>query len=671
MSWKMQDRRGSREDRRAVGRMLVHHVRFLQSIINGVSDPVVVVGTDRRVKFINQAARDFSGIEGESGGFPENAHCHQILFRSEQSCDCLGRQCPLLEVLEIGKPVTVAQDIPVGTGELRYYEMTASPLWGDGEELLGVVEILRDVTERCKASEALRESRHELELRVETRTRELQEANESLRREVEERKWTEDQLSQSLDLADLVYRVIPSAIFTVDLNRIITSWNNKAESVTGFTAAEVLGKTCETFALDPCTRGCGVFSDRLPKPIVGRICKIRTRDGRVRVVAKNADLLKDVTGRVIGAVESFEDITVQQDVDRQLRTERDKFRGILSALDHGMHIVNRDFVIEFQNTILRDTFGDKVGEKCYQVYKHRDSPCDVCRMQIAIEEGKVQRTEEVMVDNRHYEQSYVPFTDVDGEAKVLILLRDVTEEKMYRAETMRAGQLASIGELAAGVAHEINNPINGIINYAQILQDDIGAQTPESEVLGRIVKEGERIAHIVRNLLYFARQRDEEEEIVAVAAVIADSLALVQHHLQKDGVTIVVDVPEDLPPIKVNSQQLQQVFLNLLSNARHALNQRYPGRDPGKKIEIHCREERIGEKRYVRTSVTDFGTGIPPAIRESIFEPFFSSKKPGEGTGLGLSISRSLVRDFHGFLDVETEENSFTTMIVDLPVYEA
>lgn len=670
MSWEMQDRRGNSADRRAVGRMLLDHVRFLQSIMNGVGDPVVVLGTDRRVKFINQAARDFSGFGGEKGQYAENTHCHQVLFGVEESCDRMGRQCPLHEVLETGKSVTVLQDVSIGPEGLRCYEMTASPLWDNKEEIVGVVEIVRDVTERYKAAEALRESRQELEFRVESRTRELQRVNESLLREVEERKKTEDKLIQSLEQADLVSRVIPSAIFTVDLHRTITSWNNKAESVTGFAPEEILGKSCDVFALDPCNRGCGVFSDKLPKPIVGRICRIKTKDGRIRVIAKNADILKDATGRVIGAVESFEDITVQQEVEQQLRTERDKFHGILSALDYGMHILNRDFVIEYQNIVLREVFGDKVGEKCYRVYKHRDSPCEVCRMQAAIAENRVQRTEEVLADNRHYEQSYVPFTDVDGGVKVLILLRDVTEEKMYRAETMRAGQLASIGELAAGVAHEINNPINGIINYAQILQDDLGAGAPESEVLGRIVKEGERIAHIVRNLLYFARQRDEDEEIVGIAAVIAESLALVQHHLQRDGVIIAVHVPEDLPLIKVNFKQLQQIFLNLFSNARHALNQRYSGRDPWKKIEIRCQETMIEEKKYVRTRITDFGTGIPAAIRGNIFEPFFSSKKPGEGTGLGLSISRSLVKEFHGFLDVETEEDNFTAMIVDLPAYE-
>jgi PAS domain S-box-containing protein len=676
MSWKMHDRRIAKEDRRAIGRMLLNHLRFLQSVINGVTDPVLVIGTDMQVKLVNQAARDFPVTRNRHGNFAENSHCFRVLFGREQACDQDGHECPLMEVLETGKAVTVSQNITLKNGELRHYEVFASPLWGDNDDLLGIIEILRDVTERNLAAEVLKKSNDELERRVEERTLELRKANNALRLEVDERHWAEDQLIQSCEQAELVYSVIPCAIFTVDLRRNITSWNKKAESVTGFTEEEVLGKPCTIFALHPCTeKGCGVYSENIRKPIFNRICEIKTKDGQVRIISKNADLLRDAAGNVIGAVESFEDITVQQDVDRQLRTERDKFRGILSALDQGMHILNRDYVIEYQNEILRKTFGDKIGEKCYEVYKQRDLPCEVCRMHAAIESNEVQRTEEIMSDHRHYEQSYVPFVDSDGKTKALILLRDVTEEKMYRAETMRAGQLASIGELAAGVAHEINNPINGIINYAQVLLDDSAQVLMEGEVanpvqremLGRIIKEGERVAYIVRNLLFFARQREEEAEVVGIEGVVHDSLALIKHQLQKDGVIILTDISPDLPAIKVHPQQLQQVFLNLLSNARYALNQRYPGRDPGKKLKVRCRAVKDQGHTLVRTEITDYGEGIAPELLTHIFEPFFSSKKPGEGTGLGLSISAGLVRDFQGKLMVESELGKFTTMTVDLP----
>jgi len=497
-----------------------------------------------------------------------------------------------------------------------------------------------------------------------------QECGDAKDEEIMALRQTNLELQQELAQAELTLRVIPSAVLSLDLNGTITSWNNKAERVTGFRREEVLGQSCDIFVLPPCSQECGAFVDGQGKPIMGRVCQIKTKGGKVRSVSKNTDLLKDPDGTVTGAVVTFRDITEQLEVELQLRTERDKFRGILSALDQGMHILNRDYVIEYQNEILRRTFGDKIGEKCYEVYKQRDKPCEVCRMHAAIERNEIQRTEEIMSDRRHYEQSYVPFADVDGQTKALILLRDVTEEKMYRAETMRAGQLASIGELAAGVAHEINNPINGIINYAQLLQDDLTEGDPGAEMLDRIIKEGERIAYIVRNLLFFARQREEEAEVVAIEAIIHDSLSLIKHQLQKDGVIIHTDIPEDLPSIRVHPQQLQQVFLNLLSNARYALNQRYPGRDPDKKVEIRCRAVQSQGHAVLRTEITDYGAGIPPELLTQIFEPFFSSKKPGEGTGLGLSISAGLIRDFQGELSVESEVGARTTLTIDLPAYE-
>jgi signal transduction histidine kinase len=344
--------------------------------------------------------------------------------------------------------------------------------------------------------------------------------------------------------------------------------------------------------------------------------------------------------------------------------------AMLSALGQGMHILNKEYGIEYQNEVLRRHFGDKLGHKCYEVYKQRAAPCEICRMHEALDSMEIQRTELLMADGRYYEQSYAPFRDIDRETKALILLRDITEEKAHQAETMRAGQLASIGELAAGVAHEINNPINGIINYAQILLDETESSA-SAEMHQRIIKEGERIAEIVRNLLFFARQRDEEAEVVRVEDVIDDSLALIKHQFQKDGIIMTLEKENNLPEIRVNPQQLQQVFLNLLSNARHALNERYPARDLQKKIEIRSQQVKIRNRKYVRTSFKDWGTGISPEIIGKIFDPFFSSKEPGEGTGLGLSISHGLVKDFNGSLQVESEPGRYTAMTVDLPAYES
>jgi len=662
----MHDRRQHRPDRRQDNRSLEINYKFLQSVINGVSDPILVIGSDMRVKLINKAARNFPALK-EAGKDVPDSHCYRLLFGLDKPCGQAGKHCPLIDVLETGRAVTAEHQIELSPGQANFFEILASPLRDEDGSLLGIIEVLRDVTERHLASEALQKSHEELEIRIQERTSDILSFNEALQEEIVERTRAEASLSQAIEQATQVYRVIPSAIFTVDRKQCITSWNNKAEKLTGYSREEVMGKPCSIFSLYPCLDRCGIFSPNVITPIIGKECVIKTKDGRHRIISKNADLLRDSEGQISGAVESFEDVTDKKEFENQLRTERDKFHAMLSALDQGLHILNRDYEIVFQNENLRKTFGDKMGEKCHKVYKNRDEPCDNCQMREALDTGEIRRGELIMDDGRWYQQSYVPFEDVDNETKVLILLRDITDEKARQAETLRAGQLASIGELAAGVAHEINNPINGIINYAQIMLDDTHDEVGV-DVLGRIIKEGERIADIVSNLLAFSRQEDGDATLeVRIEDVIEDSFALIKHQLHKDGIILDLDIPSDLPAIRLNHQKLQQVLLNLLSNARYALNRRYPNRDPGKKLRIACSTLDLRGQHYLRTEVTDFGIGIPEDIIGNIFDPFFSSKGPGEGTGLGLSITHGLIKDFKGFLGVSSKEGEFTTMTVDLP----
>lgn len=258
----------------------------------------------------------------------------------------------------------------------------------------------------------------------------------------------------------------------------------------------------------------------------------------------------------------------------------------------------------------------------------------------------------------------------DGDTIFIIMARDITEEEVHKAEALRAGQMAAIGELAAGVAHEINNPINGVINYSQVLLDsmDEGSDNTSRDLLSRIIKESERVAIIVRNLLAFARQRDEVVGELQIRSVLVECVELLLYQFNKDGISVEIDVPEDLPCLQGNPQQLHQVFLNLLTNARYALNQRYKGQNPDKRIAIRSRLVSPGGRPFIRTTVTDWGIGIPQNIIDRIFDTLFTTKPPGEGTGVGLSISKGLVRDHEGHLTLESTPGDHTTATVDLPV---
>jgi PAS domain S-box-containing protein len=260
--------------------------------------------------------------------------------------------------------------------------------------------------------------------------------------------------------------------------------------------------------------------------------------------------------------------------------------------------------------------------------------------------------------------------ELDKRNFVLAFYRDITEKKFLQAETARACQLASIGELAAGVAHEINNPVNGIINCAQLLLDTEGGSGEQTEISQRILKAGGRIAMIVRNLLSFARNHEEEPERVDINSILADSLDLTEAQIRKDGIDLRIRIPADIPEVQVRSHQIQQVFLNVISNARYALNQKFPRANTNKVLEIKGESVETNEKKYARVTFYDQGSGIAVDIMDRICDPFFSNKPSGEGTGLGLSISQSIIKEHGGDLLFESVEGEYARVIIDLPAAE-
>lgn len=267
-----------------------------------------------------------------------------------------------------------------------------------------------------------------------------------------------------------------------------------------------------------------------------------------------------------------------------------------------------------------------------------------------------------------YSCTILPVKSADSQVdKIMIIARELSSAESQRVDSIRTAKMAAIGELAAGVAHEINNPITGIINFAQILLDTKSLDDTCTDIAQSILKEGDRVAAITHNLLSFSRADSSMREPVNPVEIVKDSLMLVQHQLHKDGITVITDFPKKDILMVADFRQLQQVILNLISNSRYALNARYQGYDLRKKIEISCGVTQAEGHSMCRITTKDYGTGMPQSLLERIFEPFFTSKPPGEGTGLGLSISYGIIKDHEGYLRVNSILHKFTEVIIELP----
>ena len=229
--------------------------------------------------------------------------------------------------------------------------------------------------------------------------------------------------------------------------------------------------------------------------------------------------------------------------------------------------------------------------------------------------------------------------------------------KEARLEAVRSEKMASVGLLAAGMAHEVGTPLAGIIGYSAILADELADDPEKSDYLRRISADASRIDRLVRELLNYARPVKPEIERICVKEFLEDLLAMLERQGVLKQIKVHLRVAADLPTLYLDRHQLLQVMMNLVMNARDALSD-------GGEIEIAAASD-SGESVVI--SVKDNGEGIPAENMEKIFEPFFTTKEPGSGTGLGLAISARLVESFGGRIEVASEVGKGTTFTLRLP----
>jgi len=250
----------------------------------------------------------------------------------------------------------------------------------------------------------------------------------------------------------------------------------------------------------------------------------------------------------------------------------------------------------------------------------------------------------------------------------VLIMRDRSERKrledekeMMQRQLYQKSKLESLGELSAGVAHEINNPLNCIINFAQLLKDDSGLrEETESRMVQGIIDEGERITRIVKNLLTFARRDLHGLGRVDVAETIRNSMSLFERQLEMDGIDVEVDLDASLPEVVGDGSMLRQV----ISNARNGLRDKTSG---DKLFKITARGVSQGDGEIVRIEFLDNGVGIAEEDLDRVFDPFFTTRRESGGTGLGLSLSFGIVHEYGGTIWLESRQGEFARFVVEIP----
>ncbi len=412
----------------------------------------------------------------------------------------------------------------------------------------------------------------------------------------------------------------------------------------------------------------------------------RRKDGQLYWEYASISPVLDEQGRITHFLGIKEDITERIRLQSELAHRKRELDSFFTAASAGMVLFDKDLCFVRVNQALADMNGlsieAHIGKSIREVVP-RLAPIIEPILREVLATGQPVLDVEVAGETasqagiqRNWVESFFAIAGDSGlPVGVGAVIVDISELK--RLELERAAmevqlrqqqRLESVGTLASGVAHEINNPINGIMNYAQLIQDRLPSDSPLAEFTGEILHETQRVATIVRNLLTFSRTDKQSHSPARVVDIVESTLSLIRTVIRHDQITLEIDIPEDLPELNCRSQQIQQVLMNLMTNARDALNERYPGHDPNKILKLTAgRFEREG-RRWVRISVEDHGMGISPKVRERMFDPFFTTKPRDKGTGLGLSISHGILKEHHGDLIAETELDRFTRFHVELPV---
>ena len=339
----------------------------------------------------------------------------------------------------------------------------------------------------------------------------------------------------------------------------------------------------------------------------------------------------------------------------ELKKSEEKYRSLVESAEDFIFTVDGEGSFQSMNSFTASFFGGRphefLGKGMHSLFPEKVAQEQLKLVKVVLKAGKSVRDEFEIDLGEHktwISANFMPLKNEKGEVNaVLCIARDITENKNLERQLINAEKLASIGTLAAGVAHEVNNPLGVILGFCDLLLRKTAKDSQEYEDLKTIERQGLHCKQVVENLLSFARLGEGDAEHADVNQCIEDIIKVVRHTLEMRNIELELFLAENLPPVQGDSRRLQQVFLNLVTNAVSAM-------PSGGTLKIRTYLERASRKAVIR--IEDDGTGIKEEHMDRIFEPFFTTKPEGEGTGLGLFVSYGIIAKFGGTIDCVSHE---------------
>jgi len=402
----------------------------------------------------------------------------------------------------------------------------------------------------------------------------------------------------------------------------------------------------------------------------GRELTLIRKDGHPIICLNTAAVVRDTSGRVLRYHGALMDITERREMERRLYQQQEFARRLIDSFPDLIFVLNPDGHYTFTSPRVKEILGYDPEEYDWSAIGERTHSEDRPALQALFAEmftgrrtfaSLEMRVRHKNGDWRRVRCHFSPLFDETGKIDgVIISGRDVTDVKRLEEQLIQAEKLAAMGQMLAGVAHELNNPLTAILGVTELLRERPGVDEATKRQLDLTHRQARRAARIVQNLLEFSRPAAPQKKNLDVSNILERTLQLHEHSLRRNNITVEFHPQTGLYSVVGDANQLVQVFLNLISNAEHAIRE---VRESGR---IQIRIGRIGAN--VSVTVQDDGVGILPEALTKLFDPFYTTKRPGGGTGLGLSICTAIIREHGGSIDVETLPVGGSAFTVFLPL---